>query len=66
VSDMHAHFSPAHNLPAPSRLDSLVMMCMIITRVQLIPALLDHPLSELASHVHFMPGVPRNLTAPVH
>jgi DNA ligase-1 len=26
--------------------------------VQLIPALLDHPLSELADHVHFMPGVP--------
>uniref|UniRef100_A0A383WI45 DNA ligase n=1 Tax=Tetradesmus obliquus TaxID=3088 RepID=A0A383WI45_TETOB len=24
----------------------------------LIPALLDHPLSELAAHVHFMPGVP--------
>jgi DNA ligase-1 len=27
-------------------------------RAQLIPALLDHPLSELARHVHFMPGVP--------
>ncbi|KAF6253198.1 ATP-dependent DNA ligase [Scenedesmus sp. NREL 46B-D3] len=24
----------------------------------LIPALLEHPLAELASHVHFMPGVP--------
>lgn len=26
--------------------------------VQLIPALLDHPLSELSQHVHFMPGIP--------
>jgi hypothetical protein len=30
----------------------------LISRVQLIPALLDHPLSELADHVHVMPGVP--------
>jgi DNA ligase-1 len=33
-------------------------MCTVSLLLQLIPALLDHPLSELAAHVHFMPGVP--------
>lgn len=32
--------------------------CCCSLSPQLIPALLDHPLSELSQHVHFMPGVP--------
>jgi hypothetical protein len=30
--------------------------CCAVLCLQLIPALLDHPLSELSQHVHFMPG----------
>lgn len=29
-----------------------------LSLLQLIPALIEHPLSELPAHVHFMPGVP--------
>jgi hypothetical protein len=41
------------------------MLFVMTSRVQLIPALLDHPLSELASYVHFMAGVPHTLPAPL-
>lgn len=46
-------FGDTESLPA---LCSPVWCCPLPS--QLIPALLDHPLTELDAHVHSMPGVP--------
>jgi DNA ligase-1 len=35
-----------------------VWVCDTVCVPQLVPALLEHPLSELSRHVHFIPGVP--------